>query len=280
VISKPPQQIGTASRWHFRLAAGALAAAATAEFGFQSRCGAAGAGPLGWLALLGAASWALGLIWRERVGVLRAWMCFVWVVMSGLVLMRLGLRWGSLSGGLAFTGMEAWRFLGVPLSAPLLWWVMAGGGYLVVEGLWGEWRAGVSALTALVAVQQALMVLPFQVSRGRGYWRWDGAPETAQAPLVAMPWAALGGWFVMGLGLALGLVVLGDNWSRPETRTRRQAWVPAAVLLVVTAVCLSANLAAALPLAVIFSTVNLGFFGAVVIWYLRDRSDRRRIPGA
>jgi hypothetical protein len=70
-------------------------------------------------------------------------------------------------------------------------------------------------------------------------------------------------------------VVLGDNWSSAEERTRRQAWTPAAVLLTLTVVCLSANLLAGLWLAVAFSAANGVLFGAVLVWYLRDRGGAR-----
>ena len=63
--------VGTAARWHFRLAVGAFAAAAAAELAGQALRGPAGAGPAGWLALLGGAGWVVGLVWRERVGVIR-----------------------------------------------------------------------------------------------------------------------------------------------------------------------------------------------------------------
>jgi hypothetical protein len=81
----------------------------------------------------------------------------------------------------------------------------------------------------------------------------------------------LAAWFSVGLALAFGLVVLGDNWSSAEARTRRQAWTPAAVLLTLTVVCLSANFLGGLWLAVAFSAANGVIFGAVLVWYLRDR---------
>ena len=81
----------------------------------------------------------------------------------------------------------------------------------------------------------------------------------------------LAAWFTLALGLALGLVIFGDNWSSAEARTRRQAWAPAAVLLTVTLICLGAHLAAGLWLAAAFSAANAVIFGAVVVWYLRDR---------
>ena len=170
----------------------------------------------------------------------------------------------------------------VPLSVPLLWWLMVGGGFLVVEGLWGELRAGVSALTALITVQMALMLLPFLTSL-RAYWRWPaGSAGSTQArgAFFDLPWAVLTAWLTLALGLSFGLVIVGENLSSPEARTRRQAWTPAAVLLTLTFVCLAASLLARLWLAVAFSAVNAVFFGTVVVWYLRGRGARRRQIGA
>jgi hypothetical protein len=269
--------VGTAARWHFRLAVGVLATAAAVELAGQAVHGPAGAGPAGWLALLGAAGWVVGLVWRERVGVVRAWLCAVWVMLTSLLVMSLAERKGFLFGNLGFTGPEWVVFARVPLSVPLLWWLVVGGSYLVVEGLWGEWRAGVSVFTALITVQLALMILPF-LSRLRGYWRWP-ADSTALLPsgagLFGVPWTVLTAWFLVGLALTFGLVVLGDNWSSAAARTRRQAWTPAAVLLTLTVVCLSANLLAGLWLAVAFSAANGVLFGAVLVWYLRDRGGAR-----
>jgi hypothetical protein len=269
--------VGTAARWHFRLAVGACAAAAAAELAGQALRGPAGAGPAGWLALLGGAGWVVGLVWRERVGVIRAWLCAVWVMLTSLLVMSLAERRGFLFGNLGFTGLELVALARVPLSVPLLWWLVVGGSYLVVEGLWGEWRAGVSVFTALITVQLALMIMPF-LSRLRGYWRWP-ADSNGSLPagggLFGMPWAVLAAWFSVGLALTFGLVVLGDNWSSAEERTRRQAWTPAAVLLTLTVVCLSANLLAGLWLAVAFSAANGVLFGAVLVWYLRDRGGAR-----
>lgn len=269
--------VGTTARWHFRLAVGLFSAAATAELAGQAARGPAGAGPAGWLALLGSAGWVVGLVWRERVGVFRAWLCAVWVMLTSLVVMNLAARNGFLFGNLAFTGPEWPALAGVPLSVPLLWWLVVGGSYLVVEGLWGEWRAGVSVFTALITVQLALMIMPF-LSRLRGYWRW-AADSTGSPPagggLFGMPWTVLAAWFSVGLVLTFGLVILGDNWSSAEARTRRQAWTPAAVLLTLTVVCLGANLLAGLWLAVAFSAANGVLFGAVLVWYLRDRGGAR-----
>ncbi len=257
--------VGATSVWHFRAAAGVFAAMAGVELAGQTVRGAAGAGPAGWLLLLAAAAWVVGLVWRERVGVLRAWLCFVWMMLTSLLVMMLAVRHGFLFGRIEFTGQEFPSFAGVPLSVPLLWWLVVGGGFLVVEGLWGEWRVGVSAFTAIVTVQMALMILPF-VGRLRDYWRWP-----LGGAFFGMPWSVLAAWFALALGLALGLVILGDNWSSAEARTRRQAWTPAAVLLTLTIICLGANLQAGLWLAVAFSAANTVLFGAVVVWYLRDR---------
>jgi uncharacterized membrane protein len=257
--------VGAASAWHFKLAAGLYAAMAGVEVTGQAVRGVGGAGPAGWLLLLAAAAWVVGLVWRDRVGVLRAWLCFVWVMLTSLLVMMLAARRGFLFGQIEFTGREPLAIAGVPLSVPLLWWLVGGGGFLVVEGLWGEWRVGVSAFTALITVQMALMILPF-VGRLRDYWRWP-----LGGAFFGMPWAVLAAWFALALGLALGLVILGDNSSSAEARTHRQAWTPAAVLLTLTIICLSANLQAGLWLAVAFSAANTILFGAVVVWYLRDR---------
>jgi hypothetical protein len=263
--------VGTAAAWHFRLAAGLFAAAAAGEFGAQAVRGVEGAGPTGWLALLGTGSWVVGLVWRERVGVGRAWRCVVWVVLMSLLVMMLATRHGFLFGHLEFIGREFPAVGPVPLSVPLLWWLMVGGGYLVVEGLWGELRAGVSAFTALIAVQMALMLLPFLTSL-RAYWRWPAG--SAGGAFFGLPWAVLTAWLTLALGLSFGLVIVGENWSSPEARTRRQAWAPAAVLLTLTFVCLVASLLARLWLAVAFSAVNGVLFGTVVVWYLRERGAR------
>jgi hypothetical protein len=276
--------VGTAAGWHFRLAAGLFAAAAAVELGAQAVRGAAGAGPAGWLALLATAAWVVGLAWRERVGVRRAWICLVWVMLMSLFAMMLATRRGFLFGHINFIGREVPTVGQVPLSVPLLWWLVVGGCFLVVEGLWGELRAGVSAFTAVITVQMALMLLPFLTSL-RGYWRWPagsaGSPPAGPAGsppagggFFGLPWAVLVAWLTLALGLSLGLVILGENLSSAEARTRRQAWVPAAVLLTVTAVCLGASLQARLWLAVAFSAVNAVLFGTVVVWYLRGRGAR------
>jgi uncharacterized membrane protein len=259
--------VGTAAVWHFRLAAGLFCGAVLGELAGQAVRGPAGAGAWGWLAFLAGAGWVVGLIWRERVGVGRAWMCFVWVMATSLLAMRFATRSGSFFGRIEFPGHELVCIARVPVSAPLLWWLIVGGSYPVVEGLWGEWRAGVSTFTAVVTVQLALMVLPV-LGTLRDYWRWP-----AGGPFLGMPWSGLGAWFVLGLVLALGLVVMGDNWSSAEARTRRQAWAPAAVLLGLTIICLGANLLGRLWLAVAFSAANTVLFGTVVVWYLRDRQD-------
>ena len=269
--------VGTASVWHFRAAAGAFVAAAGAELAGQAGRGMAGAGPTGWLLLLAAAAWVIGLVWRERVGIFRAWLCFAWVVLTSLLVMLLAVRHGFLFGHLEFSGRECLAVAGVPCSVPLLWWLVAGGGYLVVESLWGEWRAGVSAYTAVITVLMALMILPF-VGRLRDYWRWP-ADAAGSAPaggtFFGAPWTVLAAWFALALGLALGLVILGDNWSSAEARTRRQAWAPAAVWLTLTIIFLGANLAAGLWLAAAFGAANAVLFGAVVVWYLRESSGGR-----
>ena len=266
--------VGTVSHWHFRAAGGVFAASAGAELAGQALRGAAGAGPTGWCLLLAAGAWLVGLVWRERVGVLRAWLCVAWVMLMSVLVMMLAERHGFLFGRIEFTGREILRFGQVPLSVPLLWWLVVGGGYLVVENLWGEWRAGLSAFTALVTVQMALMILPF-VGRLRGYWRWPAtsAGSPTDEGYFGVPWTVLAAWFALALGLALGLVFLGDNWSSAEARTRRQAWTPPTVLLMLTVICFGANLTAGLWLAVAFSAANAVLFGAVVVWYLRDRGE-------
>jgi uncharacterized membrane protein len=256
--------VGSAARWHFRLAVGGFALAAAVELGAQAVRGGEGAGPIGWLLLLSGAAWVLGLVWRERVGIGRAWSCFGWVFVGGQLAMMLTLRSGFLFGRLGFSGRQIPEFGGVPVTVPLLWWLVIGGGYPVVEGLWGELRAGVSAFTALMATQLALMLLPF-LGPVRHYWRWPHG-----GPFFGAPWQALAAWLTLALVLALGLVILGDNWSSAEARTRRQAWAPAAVLLTVTIVCLGANLLAGLWLAAAFSAANGALFGIVVVWHLRD----------
>lgn len=268
--------VGTAAAWHFRLAAGLFGAAAAAELGAQAVRGVAGAGPAGWLALLTTAAWVIGLVWRERLGIGRAWVCLLWVMLMSLLVMMLAARRGVLFGRIDFVGREVPAVGQVPLSVPLLWWLVVGGCFLVVEGLWGELRAGVSAFTALITVQMALMLLPFLTSL-RGYWRWSaepGGPPVAARVFLDIPWPVLVAWLTLSLVLALGLVILGENWSSAEARSRRQAWAPAAVLLTVTAICLGASLQARLWLAVAFSAVNAALFGTVVIWHLRGRGAR------
>ncbi len=269
--------VGTTARWHFRLAAGLFAAGAVGELVAQAVRGTPGAGRLGWTGLLLLAAWLVGLAWRERVGITRAWVCLVWVGLSSLVITMLAVRNGFLFGRLSFPAQALPTVGFVPVDVPLLWWVVVGGGYLVVEGLWGEMRAGVSAFTAVIATLLGLMLLPF-VGDVRDYWRWPGARVgAAQFPgaFPGVPWSVLAGWFTLALGLGLGLVILGDNWSTTEARSRRQAWVPAAVLLGLAAVCLSANLLAHLWLAVGFSAANAMVFGAVLVWYQRERGSRQ-----
>ena len=260
--------IGTAAGWHFWLAAGLFAAAAAVELGAQVLSGAGGAGPLGWLALLGSGAWVVGLVWRERVGIRAAWECWGWVSLISLLLMLMAARFGFLFGRLEFPGGEFPTVCPVPLTVPLLWWLMVGGGFLVAEGLWGELRAGVSAFTALIAVLLALMLLPF-LGPVRGYWRWLGGPG-----FLGVSWEVLVGWVVLSLGLALGLVIMGENWSSAEARTRRQAWAPAAVLLVITLVCLLASLQARLWLAVGFGAANALVFATVLARCLRAPAAR------
>ncbi len=270
-------KVGTAAGWHFWLVAGVLAVVVAGELAAQAIGGAAGAGAWGWLALLGAGGWVVGLVWRERVGVGRAWSCCVWVMVMSLLAMRLALRNGFLFGRIEFPGAQPLFFARVPLSVPLLWWLALGGGFLVVEGLWGEWRAGVSTLTALVSAQMALMILPV-VGRVRGYWRWPAestGPPPAGGAVLGVPLKALAAWFILSIALAFGLVIMGDNWSSPEARSRRQAWAPAAVLLALTVVCFGANLLSGLWLPAAFSAANAVLFGAIVVWYLRDGGARK-----
>ncbi len=264
---------GAAAAWHFRAALAAFAAAVGVELAGQALHGPRGAGPTAWLALLATASWVVGLVWRERVGVFRAWLCAVWLLLASLMVMLLATRRGFLFGLLEFPGGEPAIAGGVPVSVPLLWWLVVGGGFLVVEGFWGDLRAGVSAYTALVAVLMASMILPV-VGRLRDYWRWPAPANPAAAAFFGMPWVVLAGWFTLALALALGLVMLGDNRSSAEERRRRQAWAPAAVLLALTAVCLGANLAAGLWLAVAFSAANAVLFGMVVVGHLRSPGGR------
>jgi hypothetical protein len=276
--------VGTAATWHFRTAGALFAAVAAGELTAQAARGPGGAGPVGWLLLLATAAWVVGLVWRERVGILRAWMCFAWVAVGSLALMMLAARHGFLFGRIEFGIREIARVGLVPLSVPLLWWLVVGGSYLVVEGLWGEMRAGISAFTAVITLQLGLMLLPF-VGLLRGYWRWP-PPESAAdrgaagagasgATFFAMPWSALAAWFAVALGLSLGLVILGENWSLPEARQRRQAWVPAAVLLTVSIICLSAEALGRFWFAAFFGAVNAVLFGTVLFWYLRERGIRR-----
>lgn len=264
--------VGTAAAWHFRMAAGVFAAAVAWELAEQAEHGAAGGGAWGWLALLAGGGWVVGLAWRERVGVGRAWACWAWVMAMSLLAMRLAQREGFSFGQIEFAGYQPLLLGRVPLSAPLLWWLIAGGGFMVVEGLWGEWRAGVSTFSALVAVQMALMILPV-VGPLRGQWRWPVGSATGSPPadgvFPGLPWMALAGWFILSLTLAFGLVLLGENRSSAGERARRQAWAPAAVLLALTVICLGANLAQGLWLAVVFSGANAALFGCALAWALR-----------
>ena len=269
----PGLSMGAAATWHFRGALAAFAAAAGVELAGQALHGAPGAGPTGWLVLLAAASWVMGLVWRERVGVARAWLCLVWLLLASLTVMLLATRRGFLFGRLEFPGSEIPAIGGVPASVPLLWWLVVGGGFLVVEGFWGDLRAGVSGYTAFVAVLMASMVLPV-VGPLRDYWRWPAPATPAGAAFFGMPWGVLAAWFTVALALALGLVMLGDNRSSAEARAGRQAWAPAAVLLALSVVCLGANLAAGLWLAVAFSAANAALFGVVVVGYLRTHAGK------
>jgi len=264
----PRNSVGPAAAWHFRLAAGLFGAAAAVELGAQAVRGPGGAGPWGWLALLGTGAWVVGLVWRERVGVARSWQLCLWVMVVSLLVVLLAAWRGFLFGRLEFPGREFPRLGPVPLSGPLLWWLVVGGGFLVAEGLWGESRAGVSAFTALVAVLLALLLLPF-LGPVRGYWRWSGGPG-----FLGVSWELLVGWIVLSLGLALGLVIMGENWSPPEARARRQAWAPAAVLLTLTVVCLCAALQTRLWLAVGFGAANAAVFITVLARFLRAPAAR------
>lgn len=273
--------VGTTAAWHFWLAAGVFAATVASELVGQVIRGVAGSGAWGWLALVGAGGWVVGLAWRERVGVWRAWVCWAWVMGMSLLAMRLAQRNGFLFGRIEFAGVQPLLFARVPLSVPLLWWLIVGGAFLVVEGLWGEWRAGVSTLTALVATQMGLMILPL-VGSLRGDWRWPAVgtgSSQAGGAFPGLPWAALAAWFVLGLALAFGLVIMGDNWSSNEARAQRKAWAPAAVLLALTIVCFGANIFGGLWLAVAFSTANAVLFGAAAMWnlYKDDRPQSSRL---
>jgi len=273
---KPPAReiVGTAAGWHFRVAAGVFAAVVAGELTGQALHGAAGTGDRGWLAFLVAGGWVVGLVWRERVGVVRAWSCCIWVLVMSLLALRFASRHTLLFGRIEFSGDQALMVAQVPASGPLLVWLVVGGGFLVVEGLWGEWRAGVSTLTALVSAQMALMILP-AVASARGDWRRlagsapAASPGEASGSFAGLPWADLAAWFILSLVLAFGLVIMGDNWSSAEARSRRQAWAPAAVLLALTVVCLGADLSSGLWLPAAVGAVNAMFFGAVVTWYLR-----------
>jgi hypothetical protein len=254
--------MGVAAPWHFRLAGGALVAVVAVELVGQALHGTSGAGPASWLALMLTGAWVLGLVWRERVGIVRAWMCGLWVLLGGFVAAVLGVRHGLLG----FTGVEPVSISGVPLSVPLLCWVLVGGAYLVVEALWGEWRAGLSLFTALIALQLALMLLPL-LGTLRGYARWADGPVTP----LGVPARMLMSSFIAALLLAFGLVVLGDNWSSAEARNRRQAWVPAAAMLLLTLVCVGPNVLTASWVPIAFTMANGVLFGAVLVWYLRGR---------
>jgi hypothetical protein len=255
--------VGVAAAWHFRAAAATFGAAAAVEGVGTAWRGTEGAGPIGWLALLGAGAWVTGLVWRERLGVVRAWACFAWIMLGSLLTTRLAVRHGFLFGRLEFTGREVVAVGGVPLSVPLLWWLVAAGGFLVVENLWGEWRAGLSAFTATIALQLGLMILPV-VGTVRGYWLWS-----AEAGSAGLSWRLLAGWFTLSLVLAFILVLIGENLSPAAVRSRRQSWAPAAVLLCVTCICLGANLLARQWVGVGFGVANAVLFGAVVAWRLR-----------
>jgi hypothetical protein len=119
----------------------------------------------------------------------------------------------------------------------------------------------------------ALMVLPV-ICSVRGYCRWPvvavASPE-GDASLSGLPWTALVACFLLGLALTFGLVIMGENLSPAEARTRRQAWVPAAVMLGLTIVCFGANVLGHLWFAAGFSAANAVLFGAVVARYLRAR---------
>ena len=151
----------------------------------------------------------VGLVWRERVGVGRAWRCVVWVMLMSLLVMMLAARHGFLFGRLEFTGAGiSGRGPGAAQrAAPLV----ADGGrrFSGGRGPVGRMRAGVSAFTAPVTVQMALMILPF-LTRLRDYWRWPASPAgspPARGAFFGMPWAVLAAWFTLALGLALGLVI-------------------------------------------------------------------------
>jgi hypothetical protein len=78
-------------------------------------------------------------------------------------------------------------------------------------------------------------------------------------------------WFTLALVLVFGLVLTGENLSPVAARSRRQAWVPAAVLLTLTFVCLEAHLLAHQWMAVAFSGANAVLFGAVIGWHVRGK---------
>lgn len=263
---------GIAADWHFRLAAGVFAAVVAGELAAQSFHGARGSGAWGWLALLASGNWVVGLVWRERVGVARAWSCWAWVTGMSFVAARLAQGSGFLFGTIEFTKGQPLELARVPLGVPMLGWLIVGGCFLVIEGLWGEWRAGVSTLTGLATALMAPMVLPV-VCTVRGYWRWPavfGDSPEQNGGLPGMLWTGFLAGFFFGVVLAFGLVLMGENLSSTEVRAGRQAWAPAAVILGLAIVCFGANVSGGLRLAGAFSAANAALFGAVVVRHLRS----------
>ena len=100
--------------------------------------------------------------------------------------------------------------------------------------------------------------------------RKSARAHAVRTAFITAPDRIIAAWFILGLSLAFGLVIMGDNWSSAEARTRRQAWAPAAVLLALTVVCFGANMLDGLWFAAMSSAANAVLFGAVVAWYLRD----------
>lgn len=211
------------------------------------------------------ASALLWLVWRERAGAGRAWLCAAWVIgVATLVEMPVAAR-TFLFGPFVYSDLSRPSVAALPVAVPLSWWVIVGGAYLAVERLWGEWRAGVSALTALVAVELAMLIMPVAVLvRHEREWLNIGG-------YYGIPWEYFAGFFILALGLTLGLVFLGDNRSDAESRQHRQTWVPSAVLLAVVCLFGAAALREGLWLAAGFGAINAVLTVSVLADYLRRR---------